>query len=163
MKIKIGNGIDVHKLELGERLILGGINIKSNYGIKGYSDGDLIIHALVDSILGALSIGDIGKYFPSTDKKWENADSKIFLKFALDKMNDLEYQINNIDITMVLQSPSLQSYNQEIRNNLCSLCNIKFDQISLKATTTDKLGFLGRKEGVAAFATTLLIKNESKN
>jgi len=163
MKIKIGNGIDVHKLELGERLILGGINIKSNYGIKGYSDGDLIIHALVDSILGALSIGDIGKYFPSTDKKWENADSKIFLKFALDKMNDFEYQINNIDITVVLQSPSLQSYNQEIRNNLCSLCNIEFDQISLKATTTDKLGFLGRKEGVAAFATTLLIKNESKN
>tara|TARA_X000001036_G_C20679192_1_gene805320 strand:+ start:2128 stop:2619 length:492 start_codon:yes stop_codon:yes gene_type:complete len=163
MKIKIGNGIDVHKLELGESLILGGVHIDSNHGIKGHSDGDLIIHALVDSILGALSIGDIGKYFPSTDEKWKNADSNIFLKFALDKMNNLEYKINNIDITVVLQSPSLQSYNQDIRNNLCSLCNINLDQISLKATTTDKLGFLGRKEGVAAFATTLLINNESKN
>ncbi len=163
MKIKIGNGIDVHKLELGESLVLGGINIKSDYGIKGHSDGDLIIHALVDSILGALAIGDIGQYFPSNDLKWENADSKIFLKFAIDKMNDLGYNINNIDITVILQSPSLQPYNQEIRNSLCSLCNIACNQISLKATTTDKLGFLGKGEGVAAFATTLLIHNESKN
>ena len=163
MKIKIGNGIDIHKLELGGNLILGGINLNSDYGIKGHSDGDLIIHALVDSILGALSIGDIGKYFPSSDKKWENADSTIFLKFAIDKMKNLGYEINNIDITVILQTPTLQPYNQKIRNNLCSLCNINLDQISLKATTSDKLGFLGRKEGAAAFATTLLIKNGSKN
>jgi len=163
MKLRIGNGADVHRLQLGEDLIIGGIKIDSKYGIAGYSDGDLVIHALVDSILGALSIGDIGKYFPSSDEKWKNANSEIFLNFAIDKMHSLGYKINNIDITIILQSPSIQSYNEKIRFNLSSLCNIELNQVSLKATTTDKLGFLGRSEGVAAFITTLLISDENKN
>tara|TARA_B100001758_G_C18313264_1_gene559054 strand:- start:610 stop:1101 length:492 start_codon:yes stop_codon:yes gene_type:complete len=163
MQIRIGSGIDVHGLQEGEELIIGGVKIDSKYGIEGHSDGDLILHALVDSILGALALGDIGKYFPSSDKKWKNADSNIFLKFALKKMISLGYKINNLDVTVVLQNPPIQSYNQDIRNNLSLLCNTEIDRISLKATTTDKLGFLGRKEGIAAFATILLIKDESKN
>jgi len=163
MQIRIGSGIDVHSLQEGEDLIIGGIKIDSEYGIKGHSDGDLILHALVDSILGALALGDIGQYFPSSDQKWKNVNSDIFLNFALKKMISLGYKINNIDITVILQYPPIQSYNQDIRNNLSSLCNIELDKISLKATTTDKLGFLGRKEGIAAFATILLIKNEDKN
>tara|TARA_B100000579_G_scaffold415661_1_gene410476 strand:- start:1788 stop:2279 length:492 start_codon:yes stop_codon:yes gene_type:complete len=163
MEIRIGSGIDVHGLKEGEELIIGGIKIDSKYGIEGHSDGDLIIHALVDSILGALALGDIGKHFPSSDKKWKNADSNIFLKFALKKMVSLGYKINNLDVTVVLQTPPIQSYNQDIRNNLSLLCNTEIDRISLKATTTDKLGFLGRKEGIAAFATILLIKDESTN
>jgi len=163
MKFKIGNGIDVHALQEGEKLVIGGIKIDSEYGIQGYSDGDLLIHALVDSIFGALSIGDIGKFFPSNEKKWANANSEIFLNFAIDKMMHLGYEINNIDITLLLQHPSIQPYNEKIRLNLSSLCNIKLNQISLKATTTDKLGFLGRKEGIAVFITTLLIQNENKD
>lgn len=163
MKLRIGNGVDVHSLQLGEDLIIGGVKIDSQYGIKGHSDGDLIIHALVDSILGALSMGDIGEYFPSTDEKWKNANSEIFLNFAIEKMYSLDYKINNIDITILLQSPPIQSYNKKIRANLSSLCNIELNQISLKATTTDKLGFLGRSEGIATFITTLLINNDNKN
>ena len=101
MKLRIGNGIDVHELQLGQSLIIGGIKINSEYGIKGHSDGDLVFHALVDSILGALALGDIGQYFPSSNKKWENASSEIFLNFAIDKMQSLGYKINNIDITIV--------------------------------------------------------------
>lgn len=163
MKLRIGNGVDVHEFQLGKDLIIGGIKVDSEYGIRGHSDGDLVIHALVDSILGALSLGDIGKYFPSSDEKWKNASSKIFLNFAIDKMHSLGYKINNIDITIILQSPSIQSYNKKIRINLSSLCNIELNQISLKATTTDKLGFLGRGEGIATFITTLLIHDENKN
>ena len=163
MKLRIGNGVDIHKLQIGEELIIGGIKIDSKYGIKGHSDGDLVIHALVDSILGALSIGDIGKYFPSNDIKLKNANSEIFLNFAIDKMHSLGYKINNIDITIILQDPSIQLYNKKIRFNLSSLCNIELNQVSLKATTTDKLGFLGRNEGAAAFITTLLISNGNKN
>ena len=163
MNFRIGNGIDVHKLQFGESLIIGGIKIKSNSGVVGYSDGDVGIHALVDSILGALSIGDIGQYFPSSDKKWENSNSKIFLEFALKKMNSLGYKINNIDLTIMLQTPSIRLYNKKIRENLSSLCNIKLNQISLKATTTDNLGFLGRKDGIAAIATILLINDGNKN
>ena len=163
MKFKIGNGIDVHGLALGEDLIIGGIKINSEYGIKGHSDGDLVMHALVDAILGALSIGDIGQYFPSNEEKWKNVNSEVFLNFAIDKMKDLGYNINNIDITIMLQSPSIQAYKEKIRLNLSSICGIEFNQISLKATTTDRLGFLGRKEGIATFITILLTKDESKN
>ena len=163
MKLRIGNGIDVHELQLGQSLIIGGIKVDSEYGVKGHSDGDLVIHALVDSILGALALGDIGQYFPSSDQKWENANSEIFLKFAIDKMESLGYKINNIDITIILQSPPLKPYNKKIRIKLSSLCNLKLNQVSLKATTTDNLGFLGRGEGIAAFITTLLIQNENTN
>ena len=163
MDIRIGNGIDFHKLKAGENLVLGGIEINSPIGTVAYSDGDVLIHALVDSILGALSLGDLGTYFPTGDKRWKNADSMLFLTFANNKIKELGYKLLNADITIVLQSPSLKSYNKKIRIKLSSLCNIELNQVSLKATTTDNLGFLGRREGIAAFITTLLIQDENSN
>ena len=157
MNLRIGNGIDVHKLSPGEDFLLGGIKIKSSIGILAHSDGDILIHALVDSILGALSLGDIGTHFPSDDLELKDANSITFLNFSLKKMEKMGYRILNTDLTIILQSPSVKKYNHEIRCNLSKILNISLDQISLKATTTDKLGFIGQKEGIGVLATTLLI------
>ena len=159
MDIKIGQGIDIHKLANRESLILGGIKINSPKGIVGHSDGDIILHALVDSILGALSLGDIGDSFPSNEKKWENVDSVVFLDYAIERMKYFNYRILNTDITIILQSPTIRKYKNKIKQNISSLLNIKINQISIKATTTDRLGFIGEKKGIACFATTLLINN----
>ena len=157
MNLRIGNGIDVHKLSSGEDLILGGIKIESSVGIVAYSDGDILIHALVDSILGGLSLGDIGTHFPSNDLKSKNADSITFLNFSLKEMKKMKYRILNTDLTIILQSPSIKKHNYEIRENLSNMLDIDLNQISLKATTTDNLGFIGQKEGIGVLATTLLI------
>ena len=161
MNLRIGNGIDVHKLSPGEDFLLGGIKIKSSIGILAHSDGDILIHALVDSILGALSLGDIGTHFPSDDLELKDANSTTFLNFSLKKMEKMGYRILNTDLTIILQSPSVKKYNHEIRCNLSKILNISLDQISLKATTTDKLGFIGQKEGIGVLATTLLISDEN--
>ena len=121
------------------------------------------MHALVDSILGALAIGDIGQFFPSDDDKWKNADSKIFLDFALEKMKSYGFSINNIDITVVVQNIRINPHAVIIRKSISKLCNIDLSQVSLKATTTDKLGFLGRGEGIASFITILLSDNYDSN
>ena len=159
MDLRIGNGIDFHNLKSGKKLILGGVKIDSPIGVVAYSDGDVLIHALVDSILGALSLGDLGTYFPSDNKKWENADSMIFLDMANNKMNELGYELLNTDITIILQSPPINKYRNNIINNIASKLHVNPNQISLKATTTDKLGFIGKKEGIASFVSTLLIHN----
>ena len=159
MDFRIGNGIDCHKLIPNKKLILGGIIINSKLGLEGYSDGDAVIHAMVDSMLGALSLGDIGTFFPSDTNKWKDADSAIFLKFANEKINDSGYNVHNTDITIVLQSPSLKGYIYDIRDNLASILNIDIRNVSVKATTTDKLGFIGDKKGIAVFVNSLLVKN----
>jgi len=157
MNLRIGNGIDVHKLSSGEDLLLGGIKIKSSFGIVAHSDGDILLHALVDSILGGLSLGDIGTHFPSNDLKSKNANSITFLDFSLKEMKKMKYRILNTDLTIILQSPSIKKYNYEIRKNLSKILDIDLNQISLKATTTDNLGFIGQKEGIGVLVTTLLI------
>ena len=159
MELRIGNGIDCHKLILNERLILGGIKIKSNLGLAGHSDGDIIFHALVDSMLGALALGDIGTFFPSDNDKLEDADSSIFLEFAKVKINKLGFKVHNTDITIILQYPIISDYIFDIRKNVATILNINLDKVSVKATTTDKLGFIGKKKGIVAFVNTLLIKN----
>ena len=161
MNIRIGNGLDIHKLTEGKKFILGGIEIDSVYGIEAYSDGDIVIHALVDSILGALSLGDIGTYFPSNDSKWSGANSQLFLFETINKMISLNYKIINTDITILLQNPSLSQFKNSIKKNLSNLLKLPENQVSIKATTTDKLGFLGRQEGIAVFVTTLLVQNEN--
>ena len=161
MNLRIGNGIDVHKLSPGRNLLLGGVSIKSPVGIVAHSDGDILMHALVDSILGALSLGDIGTYFPSSNSQFKNASSRTFLNFSLEEMKKLKYRILNTDLTIILQSPSLREYNDEIRKNLSTMLNITLNQVSLKATTTDGLGFIGQKEGIGVLATTLLIYDEN--
>ena len=158
MDIKVGHGIDIHQLKFGEDFYLGGVKIESEIGIVGHSDGDVVIHAVVDAILGALSKGDIGTFFPSSDSSIKNISSKVFLKKALDIMTDSGYMMNNIDINIVLQKPHINSYIHSIRKSLSKLISIDIDNISVKATTSDYLGFIGEGKGIMSTATLLLIK-----
>lgn len=156
---RIGYGYDVHQLVKDKPLIICGINIESSVGSLGHSDGDVGIHSICDAILGALALGDLGTHFPSSDSKWENADSSAFLLRILHLMHDEGYKINNIDCTIMLQSPHINKYIQDMRRKLQAIISqLNFNQISVKATTTDKLGVVGRGEGIAASAIVLLKK-----
>ena len=161
MKLRIGHGIDVHELSRNIPLILGGVIIPYNFGSKGHSDGDVVLHSLVDAILGALALGDIGTFFPSNDPKYKNIESKIFLEFALKKMKEKKYSINNIDINIILESPKVNPYINKMKSNLSKLLSISNEDISIKATTTDKLGFIGHKKGIMSTSTILIREDGS--
>tara|TARA_B100000959_G_C14853137_1_gene570981 strand:+ start:63 stop:560 length:498 start_codon:yes stop_codon:yes gene_type:complete len=165
MNIRIGHGIDIHQLKKNIPFILGGIQIKSSIGIKGHSDGDVLLHALVDALLGSLSLGDIGTYFPSNSSKWKNCNSDIFLKETIKKVHGLNYKIANVDITVLLQEPYIKPYINQIKTNLSNLMQLNLEQISIKATTTDGLGFVGQKKGILSTASVLIYKdiNESSH
>ena len=152
-KIRIGNGIDVHPLVSGRKLILGGIDINHHSGCDGHSDGDVLVHSIMDSLLGAMGKGDIGDYFPSSDNQYKNADSIELLNKILLIMKNEHWSIINIDATIVLQSPPIKSFISAIKSNLSLDCNL-----SIKATTTDKLGFIGKNQGIAVITTCLLEK-----
>ena len=158
MQFKIGNGIDVHQLKENVPFIIGGIKIESKVGIDGHSDGDILLHAIVDALLGALAIGDIGTFYPS-NSKWENCNSTIFLIDTLEKLKKEDFYISNIDTTIILQKPKIIKFIPQIKQNLEQLMNLKANQISVKATTTDYLGFIGKSEGIAAMATALICKD----
>ena len=159
MKIRLGHGIDVHPLKKNCPFILGGVKIDSKVGISGHSDGDILIHAIVDALLGSLALGDIGSLFPS-NKKWENCDSSVFLKEALKKITSRNYYITNIDSTIILQYPQINQYIPKIQKNLAGILKLDTNQISIKATTTDYLGFIGKNKGIATMATVLISKAE---
>ena len=161
MLIKIGHGVDIHRLSPNIPLILGGILIPSKFGSIGHSDGDVAIHALVDAILGALALGDIGTFFPSNNEQYRNADSKIFLKFASEKLKEKKYNINNVDINIILELPKLNKHIAKMKTCLSNIMNINANLISIKATTTDKLGYIGSQKGIMATASILIQKNES--
>lgn len=156
MKIKSGSGFDAHKFapEISQEnfIILGGITIPFDRKIQAHSDGDVLIHALVDALLGAIGAGDIGMHFPPSDSKWKDADSKIFLESANKMLKDKNGSINNIDITVICESPRLGTYREEIKANLANILNISQELINIKATTTEKMGFTGRGEGIAVQA-----------
>ena len=156
MNFRIGFGYDVHRLEAGIPLYLGGVNIPHNKGAAGHSDADVLIHALCDAILGAAAKGDIGQHFPDSDKKYHNIDSTILLKECLNIVKTDGYNIGNIDTTIALQEPKIGPLIPEMRAKLARVMDIEIDQISIKATTEEKLGFTGREEGVAAYAVVLL-------
>jgi len=158
MQYRIGNGIDIHQLEEGIPLIIGGVPIPFQKGSKGHSDGDVLFHAIVDAILGSLSLGDIGKYFPSDNSKWKNADSSIFLEHVFKLINEKGYSVENIDATIILQEPIISPHILQMREKIASILSADLDQISVKATTTDKLGFIGKGEGIAATASVLIKK-----
>jgi 2-C-methyl-D-erythritol 2,4-cyclodiphosphate synthase len=160
MNIKIGNGYDVHALATGESLWLGGIEIPHSKGTIAHSDGDVLIHAMCDAMLGALALGDIGKHFPDTDNTFKNIDSKILLKQCNALINNHGYCIVNIDTTICAQQPKLRQYIDTMRTVLANILEIDVSQISVKATTTEKLGFVGREEGISAYAVVLLQKKE---
>lgn len=158
--MRIGMGYDVHKLVEGRKLMMGGIEIDHNLGLLGHSDADVLIHAIMDSLLGALALGDIGKIFPDTDMKYKNIDSKILLKEVYDIINKKGYKIGNLDATIAAQKPKFAPYILEMRQTIASILNTDIDNISIKATTTEELGFEGRCEGISAQSIVLLVENK---
>jgi len=157
MNFRIGIGYDVHRLEKGPEFILGGIKIPYKKGILGHSDGDVLIHAICDSMLGALALGDIGKHFPDTGEEFRNIDSKILLEKTITMIRFYGYEISNIDTTICLQKPKISKYIPEMVKTLTSVLKTDSHQLSIKATTTEKLGFVGDGEGISAYAVTLLV------
>ena len=154
--IKTGIGYDVHQLAAGQRLIIGGVEIPADFGSVGHSDGDVLLHAIVDALLGAAAMGDIGLLFPSEDQQWKGADSRIFLKTALTKIRAAGYSINNIDCVVILQQPKLREYILQMRQVIANVLGVNLEVISVKATTTDYLGFIGESKGIGAMAVATL-------
>jgi len=148
--MRIGQGFDAHKIVEGDEVVLGGVHIPSNFSIIAHSDGDIIIHAVIDAILGAFSLGDLGTHFPSEDKAYKSISSRTLLREVLEKIGD--QKVSNLDITYIGEEPKLSIYVDQIKKNLSKDLNINIDQVSCKATTTDGLGYQGRKEGVSALA-----------
>tara|TARA_Y100001970_G_C13743092_1_gene607216 strand:- start:80 stop:559 length:480 start_codon:yes stop_codon:yes gene_type:complete len=153
---RIGHGYDVHKLEEGKKFVIGGIEIEHHKGAVGHSDADVVIHVICDALLGALSLGDIGKHFPDTDDKYKGIVSKILLQKVMKLVQEEKYQISNVDVTILLQKPKLRNYIDSMRYTLSNIMEINKSQISVKATTTEGLGFVGREEGVAAHCVCIL-------
>lgn len=154
--IRIGNGYDVHKLVEGRKLVLGGIEIPHTKGVLGHSDGDVLIHAIMDAILGALALGDIGQHFPDNDMQYKNIDSTILLSRVKELIDEKGYQIINLDSIIVLQKPKVKPYIQSMRERISDILKIDIDQVSVKATTEEKLGFTGDESGVKSYCVVLL-------
>ncbi|MFE4107856.1 2-C-methyl-D-erythritol 2,4-cyclodiphosphate synthase [Almyronema epifaneia] len=158
MNIRIGNGYDIHRLVSDRPLILGGVKIEHSLGLLGHSDADVLTHAIMDALLGALSLGDIGLYFPPSDPQWQGADSLVLLEQVHQLVQARGWQIGNIDSVIVAERPKLKPYIQAMRDRLAQKLQLEPEQIGIKATTNEKLGPTGREEGIAAYAVTLLHK-----
>ena len=160
MNIRIGNGYDIHQLVAGRPLILAGVNIPHSQGLLGHSDADVLVHATMDAMLGALGLGDIGHYFPPSDPKWKGADSMVLLEQVAEIILSQGWQIGNIDSTVVAENPKLKPYLKPMRSNLAKTLKIEESQISIKATTNEKLGPVGREEGICAYVVILLVNHD---
>ncbi|MCF6319721.1 MAG: 2-C-methyl-D-erythritol 2,4-cyclodiphosphate synthase [Proteobacteria bacterium] len=156
--MRIGTGYDVHAFCKGDFVILGGIKIPFEKAFAAHSDGDVLIHAICDALLGALALGDIGQHFPPNDNKWKDCDSSVFLKHTMRLIKEQGYQINNIDSTIICEQPKMQPHIMVMRKNLANIMKLKINRVSVKATTTEKLGFCGRGEGIAVQSVCLLEK-----
>ncbi len=156
--LRIGNGYDVHKLVEGRKLILGGVEIPHTKGVLGHSDGDVLIHAIMDAMLGALALGDIGQHFPDTDMKYENIDSTILLTRVKELIAERGYRVINLDSIIVLQKPKVKPYIEAMRKRVAEVLEIDIEQVSVKATTEEKLGFTGDESGVKSYCVVLLEK-----
>ena len=154
--IRIGNGYDVHKLTEGRDLILGGVKIEHTMGLLGHSDADVLVHAIMDALIGAAALGDIGKLFPDTDETYKGADSILLLKKVVALLKEKGYAIVNVDSILVAQKPKISPYTQKMRENIAAALETHVDFVSVKATTEEKLGFTGREEGISAHAVCLL-------
>ncbi len=160
-QFRIGFGYDVHKISRERILVLGGIVIPSEFGLEGHSDADVLLHAMCDAMLGALALGDIGKHFPNTNIEFKDIDSKILLEKTNELINRFGYEIGNIDSTLVMERPKILPYVNKMREEIAGVLKIDTNQISIKATTSEKMGFVGREEGAAAYAVALLNKKEN--
>ncbi len=160
LNFRTGFGFDVHAFAEGRKLIIGGVEIPFDKGLEGHSDADVLLHAICDAMLGALALGDIGIHFPNTDERWKDADSALLLKHVNELINSKGYELGNLDCVLAMETPKISPYVEQIRNRISEMLNADIEQISIKATTTEKLGFVGRTEGVVAFAAVLLTKKE---
>ncbi len=154
--MRIGFGFDVHQLKEGNDLWIGGIKIEHQKGAVGHSDADVMIHAICDALLGAANLNDIGYHFPDTSSDYKNIDSKILLKQVMKLISQKNYSIGNIDVTLCLQKPKIAPYIDQMKQTLSTIMNISMDDLSIKATTTEKLGYVGREEGISCYAVALL-------
>lgn len=160
MAYRIGFGIDFHQLVEGRDLWIGGVKIPHHKGALGHSDADVLLHAICDAMLGALALGDIGMHFPDTDASFKNIDSKILLKKTFDLIQSKGYRIVNIDSSVCLEAPKIKKYGVEMRTVIAQIVQVKVEDVSIKATTAEKMGFIGREEGLVAYANVLLENNE---
>jgi len=158
MKLRIGQGFDLHRLVDGRSLVLGGVTIPYHLGLAGHSDADVLVHAIIDSLIGALALGDIGALFPDNDNKFKNIDSCILLQQVLELVDEHNYVINNVDSTIIIEQPKLRPYIDMMRLKLAQVMQLNIDQISIKAKTSEKVGIVGRGEAVAAEAIVLLVQ-----
>ncbi len=156
--MRIGSGVDFHQLVVGRDLWIGGVKIPHHKGALGHSDADVLLHAICDALLGALALGDIGTHFPDTSNEFKNIDSKILLKRSIDLINAEGYTLINIDSTLCLESPKIKPYVAQMQETIASICGVTIKDVSIKATTTETMGFVGREEGLVAYATVLLSK-----
>ncbi len=159
MKLKVGIGYDVHRLEEGDNLILGGIAVPSHLSSVGHSDADCLIHAIIDAMLGAANLRDIGTLFPDSDMAFKGADSKVLLKISFDKIKEKGYRIENIDSTVCLQTPKIGKYIEQMQQTLAQILDLDTEDLTIKATTTERLGFVGTSQGLAAYAVCLLSRD----
>ncbi len=158
-KFRTGFGFDVHALTEGRKLILGGIEIPHSKGLLGHSDADALLHSITDALLGALALGDIGQHFPDTNAEFKDANSAMFLKLTYKMVKQKGYSLGNLDAMISLQQPKIAKFIMKMRENISSILEVGLDQVSVKAGTNEKLGFVGREEGVGVFSTVLLIKD----
>jgi len=154
--MRIGSGIDVHAFGPGEFIMLGGVRIPHSHGVAAHSDGDVVLHALCDALLGAAGLGDIGQHFSDTDPQWKGADSRRFIESVLAQLHALRLAVANVDLTVLAQAPKIAPYRDAMRRQIAQLLEIDEQRVNIKATTTEGLGFLGRAEGIAAQAVVLL-------
>ncbi len=161
MSIRVGNGFDVHALVEGRRLVLGGVTIPHDRGLDGHSDADVLLHAVCDALLGALALGDLGRHFPDTDPQWKGVDSRVLLRHVAALAQASGWTIGNLDVTVIAQAPKLAPHVGEMVQNIARDLTCDAGAVSVKATTTERLGFTGRGEGIAALATVLLVRREA--
>jgi len=154
--MRVGHGFDAHRLAAGRPLVLGGVNVPHDRGLEGHSDGDCVLHALCDALLGALAAGDLGAHFPSTEEKWKGAPSRLFVEETARLVQARGYDVENVDVTVVAQEPALAPHLPAMRTNVAALLGLSADAVSVKAKSTDRLGAIGRGEGIAAEAVVLL-------
>ncbi len=160
--MRIGHGFDAHRFGEGDQIVIGGVRIPHTQGILAHSDGDVLIHAICDALLGALGLGDIGRHFPDTHDAFKNIDSALLLNQVMQKVSDRNFQVANLDATVILQAPKLAPHMEAMRHKLADLLLVNPEQVNIKATTTEKMGYTGRGEGIAAHAVILLFANQQR-
>lgn len=158
---RVGHGFDVHKFGEGDHIVMGGVTIPHEQGLVAHSDGDVVLHALTDALLGASALGDIGKHFPDTDAEFANADSRVLLRHALEEVQKLGWRVGNVDVTIMAQAPKMRPHIDAMRAHIAQDLGLAIDAVNVKATTTETLGFTGRKEGIAVAAVALLYRDDT--